>query len=170
MAAQKFLNIVSGILTQISASVTGTANAIPSGDATGHLDQSWMPTGVGPESVSLVTSENLAAGDLVNIYSNGGVATARKADASAATAGKVAHGFVIAATTSPAAATVYVGSQQNGQVSGLTPGSTYYLSGSTPGGVTATPVSTSGYASQEVGEATAAGNLIFQPKTATVLA
>src|ERR1035437_7286172 len=174
MAAQTFLDRVAGKLKQITAILT-SAGAADSGkiaglDAGGRFDLSFMPTGLGPETITLPTSENLAAGDIVHIYDAAGAATARKADASAASLGKTAHGFVIAATTSPANAVVYMPSQQDAQVTGLTPGIEYYLS-DTPGGVTAAPgPTTSGHASQLVGIASAAGNLLFNPEPAVQLA
>jgi hypothetical protein len=81
MAAQRFLNLVGNKVVQIVASVLGTPNAIPSGDANGKLDLSWMPTGLGPETKTAVASEALVAGNFVNLYLNAGVLTARKANA-----------------------------------------------------------------------------------------
>src|SRR4051812_11385784 len=141
MAAQRFINLVSGKFKQIVASATGTADAIPAGDSTGRLDISWMPVGVGQEVVVCASSENLTAGNFINLYLNGGVITARKADAT--TNGKPAHGFVLAGVTSPANATVYFPSNTNTGVTGLTIGSDYYLD-TTAGGVTTTPPSSAG--------------------------
>ena len=64
MAANKYLALVSGKIKEIFASVTGTANAIPAGDATGRLDISWLPIGVGSEvqiefGMELVPKEQL---------------------------------------------------------------------------------------------------------------
>lgn len=169
MAAQTFLNRVSGRIKQIASIITsagaGDSGKLVSLDATGRFDLSVMPTGIGPETVVIPSSENLAAGDLVNIWTNIGAANARKADASAASSGKIAHGFVVSAVTSPADATVYLPSQQNNQVSGLSPGAVYYLS-ATPGGVTTTPPSTTGHTVQIVGVANIAGNLLFNPEVA----
>ena len=106
------------------------------------------------------SSENLSAGDFVNLYNNTGVINARKADAT--TNGKTAHGFVLSNVTSPANATVYLESSQNNSVSGLTVGSDYYLS-TTPGVVTTTPPSASGNIVQLLGTATSATNLPFTP-------
>jgi hypothetical protein len=158
MAAQRFLNVVSGKLKQIVASATGTADAIPAGDSTGRLDISWMPVGVGAEVVVCASSENLTAGDFVNLYLNGGVITARKADAT--TNGKPAHGFVLAGVTSPANATVYFPSNTNTAVSGLTIGSDYYLS-TTAGGITTTPPSSAGNIVQFIGRALLTTAIMF---------
>lgn len=158
MAANKYLALVAGKLKEIFASVTGTADAIPAGDATGRLDISWMPIGVGAETVVAATSENLVAGDFVNLYLNGGVITLRKADSTTNT--KPAHGFVTAGTTSPASATMFILGVSNGNVTGLTIGSRYFLDKTTPGGVTATPPAVAGNIVQEIGIATATTSIL----------
>lgn len=159
MAAQRFLALVAGKLKQIVASVTGTADAIPAGDASGRLDISWMPVGVGAETTSCLASENLASGDFVNLHLDSGVIKARKADAT--TAGKPAHGFVLAAVTSGNTATVYGTSNKNTGLTGLTIGSDYYLS-TTPGGVSIDPgPATAGNLSQLLGRAESATALVF---------
>ena len=96
-----------------SSAGAGDAAKLPLLDANGRLDNTMMPVGIGADTASIVTSENLTAGNLVNIYDNAGTATARKADAT--TTGKEAMGFVLAGTTSPAAATVYF----EGRITGL---------------------------------------------------
>lgn len=153
MAAQRFLNIISGKLKQIVASVTGTADAIPAGDSTGKLDISWMPVGVGQEVLVAPSSENLTAGDFVNLYLNSAAINVRKADAT--TNGKPAQGFVLANVTSPANVTVFFISNTNTQRSGLTIGSDYYLD-TTAGGITATPPATAGNLVQYIGRAQSA--------------
>lgn len=134
MAAQKFINIVSGKLKQISAILTssgaGDADKIPALDSTGKLDISFMPSGVG-NTMTITTSEALAAGDFVNLHNSTGV-KARKADASSSA--KQAMGFVISSVSSGASATVYPLGSINTGVSGLTAGTEYWLS-TTPGGV-----------------------------------
>lgn len=156
--ADKYIHLNNGVPSEKEALVTsaGAADAgkIPGLDPAGKLDETLMPTGVVPEVASIVTSENLAAGDFVNIYDNAGTPTVRKADASAA--GKEAHGFVKTSVTSPAAVNVYFEGVNN-QVSGAT-GGPVYLSATTPGGFTSTPPSTSGNVVQRLGiaiEATA---------------
>jgi hypothetical protein len=158
MAANKYVALVSGKLKEIFASVTGTANAIPAGDATGHLDISWMPVGIGAETISATASETLAAGDFVNLYNNSGVLGARKADAT--TNGKPAHGFVLAGVASSGTATVYMVSQTNTQVTGLTIGSEYWLS-TTPGALTTTPPSATGNLVQFMGVASKTTEIVF---------
>jgi hypothetical protein len=151
--------------SKTSSAGAGDSGKLPALDGAGKLDTSFMPTGIGADTASIVTSENLAAGDLVNIYNATGTATARKADAT--TAGKEAHGFVLAATTSPAAATVYFEGSNTG-VSGLTPGVQFLAI--TAGTVTTTAPSATGNVVQRVGFATSATSLNFQSGVPLVLA
>ena len=164
----KFLKMNAGVVTEESAITTsagaGEVGKIPHLDASGRLDNSFMPTGIGADTQSIQASENLAAGDLVNIWNSSG-ARIRKADAT--TAGKEAHGFVLASVTSGNNGTVYF-EGNNAQVTGLTPG-VQYLS-TTPGLATATAPSAAGNVVQRVGFATAATNLNFQSQVPVVLA
>jgi len=136
--AWKLLQLIDNLFTEVesptSSAGAGDAGKVPALDGSGRLDASFLPVGIGADTKLVVASEALAAGDFVNLYNNAGTLTARKADASAASAGKRAHGFVIAAVSSGANATVYF-EGPNTQLSGLTPGTTYALSDSTPGGV-----------------------------------
>ena len=170
MAGNKYLSNNSGVLTEVIANQTsagaGDAGKIPALDATGKLDSTLMPVGLVSETDSIVTSENLAAGDFVNIWASTGV-KARKADATVA--GKEAHGFVLAAVTSPAAATVYRISQNNTQLTSMTPGAKQYLN-TTAGGRTETPPAASGNAVQFLGIAKSATEMIFIPYPPIVLA
>jgi len=156
MAANKYIALVSGKLKEIFASVTSTANAIVAMDSSGRIDVSVLPVGVSAEVVVVPSSENLAAGDFVNLYPNAGTTNARKADATNNT--KPAHGFVLAGVTSPANATVYLVGNINTAVTGLTPGTDYYLS-TTPGTVTITPPAAAGNIVEFLGRATIAGAL-----------
>ena len=144
----------SGILddTIINATVTTAANKIVKLDGSGKLDVTVMPTGIGADTASITASEALAAGDLVNIWNNGGTANVRKADAS--TSGKEAHGFVLSAVSASAAATVYF-EGTNTQQTGLTPG-VQFLSATTAGKATATAPTGTGKVVQRVGLAVSA--------------
>lgn len=172
MAAKKFLRLVSGIFTEIAGVVTsagaGNAGDIVALDDTGKIDVSVLPTGVGAETVVVPASEALSDGDFVNLWDDSGTTKARKADAS--TTGKEANGFVLAGVSGGASATVYLSSQINTHRTGLTPAARYWLSDSTPGGITATPPTGAGKTSQIVGKASAAGTLIFNPEPAITLA
>lgn len=167
MGAQKFLALVSGKIKEVIASVTGTANAIPAADSTGRLDISWMPVGIGAETISAVASEALNDGSFVNIYSVGGVATVRKADAT--TNAKPAHGFVLSSVASSETALVYMLSQTNSHLTGLTPGTEYFLS-TTPGTIAAIAPSASGNIIQYMGVATKATELVFSNTTTIEIA
>lgn len=160
----KFLNIESGLPKQEQAINTsagaGDADKIARLDATGRWSNTMMPVGIGTETISVVTSENLASGDLVNLYNNAGTLTARKADN--ATAGKPADGFVLAATTSPAAATVYPEEAINTGATGLTIGADVFMSVATPGLATSTVPTGAAKVSQLVGKATSATAFIFR--------
>jgi hypothetical protein len=170
MAGDKFIFNNNGVLTekalnQSSAGVADAGKGVAL-DSTGKIDTSMMPVGVGAENDLIPCTENLAAGDIVNIYASSG-AKCRKADATVS--GKEANGFVLAAFTSGQTATVYRPSQSNTQRTGLTPGAKQYLS-TTAGGLTETPPSTSGNVIQEVGVAISATVLDFNPKLPIVLA
>ena len=95
-----------------------------------------MPTGFGQDTKSVTLTEDVSAGNLINIYASSG-AKARKADATSQ--GKEATGFVLASGTNTNPIVVYFEQVITG-LSGLTPGATYYLS-TTAGGVASTPPS-----------------------------
>lgn len=117
-------------------------------------------------TASLSATETLAAGDLVNVWGSGGAAKMRKANATDAT--KPATGFVLSAILSGASGVFHGGAQINTGVSGLTPGSVYYLD-TAGGGVTAVAPSSSGNIIQEVGVALSATSLAFFPKGSVLL-
>lgn len=169
MAGNKYIKNNAGTLTEeaaIQASAgAGDAGKIPALDAAGRLDTSMMPTGIGADTAVVAASENLAAGDYVNIWSDIGTFKARKADAT--TAGKIAHGFVLSAVTAPANATVYF-EGTNTQVTGQTPG-TVFLS-TTPGVGTATAPAATGNAVQRIGVAVSATAVNFDSQPEVILA
>jgi hypothetical protein len=164
----KYIANVTGQLTEIAgistSSGAGDAGKIPQLDGTGRLDATLMPVGLGADTQAIVTSEALAAGDYVNIHNSSG-AKARKADAT--TAGKEAHGFVLAAFGSGATATVYM-EGTNTQVTGQTAGRVYLST--TAGAGTATPVSGAGQVSQVIGFATSTTTVNFHSGDTVVLA
>lgn len=151
----KYIKLASGGFAEESTVGTsagaGDASKVPHLDANGRLDTSFMPSGIGADTKVITTSEALSAGDFVNIWESTGV-KARKADASSA--GKHAHGFVLAAAASGAAATVYF-EGPNTSVSGQVAGDVY-LSATTPGLATATAPSGTGQVVQRLGVAVAA--------------
>lgn len=150
----KYLDQVDGILTQMDA-LDESAGAADAGEivklnADGKIDETMMPTGIGADTATITASENLADGDFVNIHNSTG-AKVRKADATGANAGKMAHGFVKAAVTSGQDATVYF-EGTNDHVSGLTPGNVFL--GTTAGQATGTAPSGTGQTVQRLGVAT----------------
>jgi hypothetical protein len=166
----KYIALVSGKLKEVLAIAT-SAGAADAGklarlDGSGRFDNSLMPVGLGAETKVIQASENLAAGDFVNVHVVTGAVRVRKADASN---GRVAHGFVLSSVTSGQNATVYYGNLNTG-VSGLTIGDELYLSGSTAGAVTATPPSTAGHTVQRLGVATGATEMLVEIQTPVELA
>ncbi len=169
MAGDKYLYHNAGRPTEKAAIQTsagaGDAGKIPALDTTGKIDTSMMPVGVGADTHIMTTSENLAAGDWVNIYSNTGTLTARKADGT--TNGKPCHGFVLAASTSGGNATVYCDGT-NTQVSGRTVGAQQYLHTTAGAGVETAPSAT-GNLVQALGIALSATSVRFQPQEIATL-
>lgn len=168
--AEKYLKNSGGQLAEVEATVSSTgateAGKIVALDGSGKLDVSTLPTGIGATTKVAATTENLSAGNLVNLFNDSGTVKARKADASN---GRRAHGFVLTGTTSPNNATVYLDGTITG-LTGLTPGAAYYLSGSTAGAATATAPSTAGYISQEIGIALSATEINFEEQQPITLA
>ena len=150
--------------SKTSSAGAGDSGKVVALDASGRIDSTMMPVGIGADTASITTSEALAAGDLVNIWNSTG-AKARKADAT--TAGKEAHGFVLAAFGSGVAATVYFEGTNTG-VTGLTPGPQFLTT--TAGTASATAPSGSGNVVQRVGIATSATSLNFEGGPPIVLA
>lgn len=166
--AAKFLNIISGVITQVAAVVSssgsGDADKIPCLDSNGLLDPSFMPGDLGAESATIACTEDLAAGDFVEIYISSGV-KCRKADADG---NKAAHGYVLSAFTSGNDALVYTDGKNTG-VSGMTPGSPVWLS-ATAGGWTHTAPSGSGVLVQKLGVAVSATQINVDIQEPVVLA
>ena len=168
--ADKYIRNNAGQLAEVEGTVTsagaGDSGKIVALDSSGRIDNSMMPSGIGTDTEVMASSENLAAGDLVNIWNDSGTRKARKADASN---GRRAHGFVLSSVTSPANATVFLSGDITGLTS-LTIGVPYYLSGSSAGVSTATSPSTAGQISQEIGIAVSTTAIAFQPQQPITLA
>ena len=140
--AHKFMALVNGVRKMVSA-ITVSAGAsdagkIPAVGDDGRFDESFMPLGIGADTVVCPASEALSAGNFVNFHQDGGVLKCRLADNSN---GRVARGFVKEPVSSSADATVYPLDSTNASLSSLTVGADYWLG--TAGGVTATPLSES---------------------------
>jgi hypothetical protein len=167
--ADKYIRNNAGVLTEKEATVVsagaGDAGEIVALDSTGRIDLTVLPVGIGPDVYEIAASENLAAGDFVNVWNDGGTAKARKADAT--TDGKQAHGYVLDSVTSGADATVYF-EGSNTQVSGATPGPVFLATSA--GGFTATAPSASGNVVQRLGVAVSATVINFERTLHYVLA
>jgi hypothetical protein len=170
MPAKKYLRLVAGRIKELAAVVVsagaGNDGDLVALDATGKIDASVLPSGVGQNTVTAVASEALAAGDLVNLWNNAGTINARKADASVE--GKEAHGFVKAGFSASASATVYTSGQTLTGLSGLTPGARQYLA-TTPGARTETAPSATNNVVQMVGVAASATTILFEPEEPVTL-
>lgn len=188
MAAPRFLALVAGRIKQIVTIAVSTgapdAEKIPSTNGSGvldpsilnaattgnskvvltksdgTLDPSIMPAGIGAAVTNMVCSENLAAGNVVNIWNDGGTEKVRKADATSV--GKEVHGYVNAAYTLGDTAAVYASDKITG-LSGKTAGARQYLS-TTPGLLTQTAPSAVGNISQCVGVAHNATSVSYAPE------
>lgn len=165
-----YLKLSGGVPTDANASASsagaGDAGKLVKLNGSGKIDETMLPGEIGSEARTIEASENLAAGDLVNIHNSGG-ARVRKADATSA--GKEAHGFVLAAVTSGQDATVYPEENVIDDLDGLTPGARYFLS-TTAGAVTDTAPSSSGNVAQEIGVALSATEMLFRPRQPITLA
>lgn len=171
MAGKKFLVLQGGRTKEAQAvqasTGAGDAGEIPALDSTGRLDASMMPVGVGADTSSIVASENIAAGSMINVWNDAGTPKVRNADATAA--GKEAHGFVLSSIASGAAGLVYFDGRVTG-LTGLTPGARMYLSAATPGGLTSTPPSAAGNVVQFIGNAHSDTEVSFGPSDGVILA
>lgn len=169
MAGDKYLYNNSGTVTEKAAiqSSTGAGDAgkIIAADASGKLDPTFLPAGVQQDLAVITASEALAAGDFVNVHNSSG-AKVRKADGS--TSGKEAHGFVLAAVSNGASATVYFEGINTG-VSGQTPG-VVYLSNDTAGLAESTAPASAGQTVQRLGVAISATAINFEPSQPITLA
>jgi len=150
----RFLNLESGKEKLDSAIETSSGasdgNKIAMTDSTGRFDVSLLPVGIGADTLTIEASENLSAGDFVNIFNDAGTAKVRKADA---TNSRDANGFVLAGVTAAADAEVYF-EGTNTQLSGMTIGARQYLD--TTGGITKTKKTGSGELHQYLGKASSA--------------
>jgi len=164
MAGQGFLARVAGKTKQLfglqSSAGAADAGKIIATDSTGKLDASFLPAGIGANTVTATTTEALTAGAFVNLFDNNGTMGARLADNSN---GRAAHGYVNSAVASGVAATVNRLNTVNANRSGLTAGKEYWLG--TAGGVLATPldptdVANVGKADQYLGIAKSATELV----------
>lgn len=163
----RFLNLENG-KRKLESAIDSSAGAADSGkiiklDSSGKIDLTLLPNGIGEDAVEIAAFEDLAAGDFVNIFDNGGSVAVRKADKSS---GRDANGFVLDAVTAPAAVKVFF-EGTNSALSGLTIGARYYLD--TVGDVTTTPTTTTGDIHQYLGKAFSATELTTEKDDCIVI-
>lgn len=161
MAGNKYLQIGSSGRPQESESVNsstgaGDANKIVALNASGQIDATMLPE---IPTFTVTASENLSAGNLINLWDDTGTLKMRKAD-NTSTA-KRADGYIESAVTSGNPGAPTVGGGLVSGLSGLTIGADYYLG--TNGGVTTTIPTASGSIVQYVGRAKSATELVFVP-------
>lgn len=152
------LNVADSGKAVVRKIVQGSGVTISStGADSGTGDVEISATG-GVVGTEFDASEDLAAGDLVNVWNDSGTPKARLADASA---DRPADGFVLAGVDLGDPATVY-SQGLDSEVTGLTAGVTYWLSATVPGGIQDAPPTGSGELVQRAGKAFGATVLDFQ--------
>lgn len=148
----------------LGAATTGTSVVLKT-DSNGKIDVNVLPVGVGPDVATITCSEDLAAGDFVNVHDVTGAFRVRKADASN---GREANGYVTNNYLSGNAATVYF-EGPNPHAASLTPG-VVFLSATVPGEATSSvPTAGAGVILQRLGFATSATSVNVEIEDPTEL-
>lgn len=169
MAGNKFLkkNANGDIEEEFSVQATagqGDAGKVVALDADGMIDETMLRSS---EVVSMVASETLAAGNIINIWDDAGTPKVRKAtNTGVATKGM---GFVKDNITSGATGKVYFEGKVTG-LSGLTPGKEYFLG--VAGAIvdnTELPTAASSIV-QQLGKAYSATSITFEAQPIIILA
>lgn len=151
--------------TQASAGPSD-AGKIAQLSASGRLDMSVMPTGVGQDSAAIVASEAISSGDFVNIWNDNGQSRIRKADASQK--GKEAHGFVLQGGAAEGDPLTVLFEGSNTAIATPLAAGQVYLS-TTPGLATETPPTGANQVQQVIGFAYGSA-INFQSRAPIVLA
>lgn len=159
-----FIRLTNGRLVEANANAA-SAGSVDAGklvklDAGGKIDPTMLP--VGPETRSMVASENLSAGDVVNLWNDAGTIKMRRADADN---GRAIDGFVVAAVANGATGTVNIEEGVITGLDGLTIGAIYWLS-TTAGALTVTAPTGTGVLAQIAGKALSASEFLFKPQAA----
>ena len=164
----RYIDYLAGVLTQLvpisTSAGAGDASKMVQTDAAGKLDESLMPASISIQVKVVSASEDLSAGDLVNLWDDTGTIKARLADASLS---RPAVGYIAAGALTGANATVYLEGVNN-QLSGLTPGLVWL--GDAGAATQTAPASGSGGISQIVGTGLAAAELEFEANDPITLA
>jgi len=169
MAAEKFLKLPDNGNDPESTAATQTGGSANGGRILALRDNGTLdPTVYGAEVASPdvaigVATEDLTAGDVVNMFLDTSTNPARNGvrKAVATAYGTRGMGFVVAAASAGGTVTVYRSGMPNTAVTGLTIGQ-QWLSATTPGKVTNTPPTAAGSVQQKVGYASAANMLNAQ--------
>ena len=162
MALAKYIRVdSSGNFLEVVAidESQGAADAgkIPALDTAGLIPLSMIPSNLGVAVYEVQASENISAGDFVNIWMDNGDRRVRRADASAGP-GFQAHGYVNAGVSLGETAQILTDFRNTGY-SGLTPGSSLFLSHTDPGRATTTVPEDTGHIVQYLGVATNTGEI-----------
>ena len=167
---QNFFSWVSGKPSLVSPIITsagaGDQYKIPATDAVGRLSSTFMPIGVAADQVTALAGATLAQYDIVDLWLDTAVLTARKADAG--TNKYVAKGFVPDAGGITSAQTGQIQFEGTITVSGpLDMTKMIFSDMATPGGWTQTPpvpVTDTGKMIQKLGFPVSATQWFFQPE------
>ena len=163
MANQRFVTLVNGVRTLVSA-ISASLGASSAGqvictNASGVLDPTLLPAGVGMNWQTLPAPGALTAGQAVNLYSASGTLSLRPADNTIA--GAQADGFVLANTAAGAQATALIGGGTLTGLTGIVAGARYYLG--VNGALTTTAPTASGTFVQALAVGLTSTSVDFQP-------
>ena len=169
MAIQKFLTHSAGNITEVAAidesAGSGDAGKLIAVGADGYIDDSFLKQ---TPAVVMTASEDIAAGDLINIWSDAGTPKVRKATNAAV--GTRADGYANAGILEDASGTVILGEGVITGLSSLTPGARYYLGTGGSRVLAASLPTSTGNISQQIGVAKSATELAINIQEPIVLA
>lgn len=108
MNAPRYITLVNGLRTLVSAITQSVGNAsgfkIVATRVDGKIDPTFLPPEVEVQTEAIAAAEAIGAGRFINIYNDAGIRKIRNADASN---GREAHGFVLSAVAIGEIGTVY---------------------------------------------------------------
>jgi hypothetical protein len=155
--------------TQSSAGAAN-ANQLVALAASGYLDPSVFPAGLGEAQLTLPATETIASGAMMNLWGGAGGTTPSWRNANAADATKPANAFCNAGGASASNVTGYFTGNMVTGLTGLTIGAQYFLS--TTSGNTALAAAAGAYAAgslvQPVGVAVSTTSLLFMPSAGII--